>query len=136
MIELAGTWDLGYSAPITEMDHWWAVMRTYNIEALHMTPISGLRHKMLVEHDNWNFLKETHLTPVFVDETAGVALAEFEHPKDALYIFGKANYAPFLNYGEGHLAVRIETPTLGMLWPHQAAAIVLQDHYDNHVSNR
>jgi hypothetical protein len=128
MIEVAGTWEYGWSAPKTEFDLWWAVMRTYDIPMLHMTPRSGYQHRMLTEHDTFEeLLGATDLTPVFVDENAECDLRDFEHPENALYVFGKANYSPFTNLAAQGLSVRVNAPTLGMLWPHQAFAVVMHD---------
>jgi hypothetical protein len=127
-VEVAGTWELGWSAPKTEMDLWWSVMRTYEIPFLHMTPVTGLRHKMLMEHDSFeDMVAATDLTPVFVDENAECELADFEHPENALYLFGKATYSPFSNLSDGKQALHIKAPKPGMLWPHQCLAIVMND---------
>lgn len=127
-VEVAGFWDMGWSAPMTEMDQWWAVMRSYEILKLHMTPASGLQHKMLTEHATFeDILESTELTPVFVDENAECELRDFVHPADALYVFGKANYAPFHTHGLGWPGVKIDCPVRGMFWPHQALALVMRD---------
>lgn len=112
---------------MTEMDQWWAVMRSFDIPMLHMTPVSGVDHKMLREHTSYDELLDEvrHLTHVFVHEEGEVELADFEHPDDALYVFGKANFSPFIAYGKGELSVRIDCPKMGMLWPHQALAILM-----------
>ena len=126
-VEVAGTWELGWSAPKTEMDLWWAVMRSYDIQMLHMTPVSGLQHKMLTEYDSYDdILETTELTPVFVHEGAETELDDFVHPDDALYVFGKANFSPFAAFGEGRASVRIDCPQPGMFWPHQALALVMR----------
>jgi hypothetical protein len=126
-VEVAGTWDMGWSAPMTEMDQWWAVMRSYEIPMLHMTPASGLQHKMLTEHASFEEIISCRpeLTPVFVHEDGEIEVTEFDHPESALYLFGKANFSPFVIHGEGHQSVRIACPKMGMLWPHQALAIVM-----------
>lgn len=133
MIEAAGTWELGWSAPKTEMDLWWAVMSTYKIPMLHMTPVSGVAHKMLREHTSYDELLDEasrELTPVFVHEDGECELKNFIHPMDALYCFGKANFSPFAAYGKDAMSVRIDAPKMGMLWPHQALAIVMHDRRD------
>jgi hypothetical protein len=128
MIEVAGTWDYGWAAPKTEFDQWWAVMRSYEIPMLHMTPASGMKHRMLTEHDSFeDMLKSTELTPVFVDEDADVELEDFDHPDNALYVFGKANYSPARTHGKGYMSVRIDCPKVGMFWPHQALALVMRE---------
>lgn len=130
-VEVAGTWEFGWSAPKTEFDLWWAVMRSYDIPMLHMAPRSGFQHKMLSEYDSLeSLLSETaDLTPVFVDENAECELADFEHPENALYVFGRANFHTFLLYGKGHKSVRIDCPKPGMFWPHQTLAVVMDHRY-------
>lgn len=130
MIQVAGTWELGWSAPHTEMTQWWSVMRSFEIPMLHMTPVSGLDHKLLREHTSFDEMLDEagrDLTPVFVHEDGECELRDFVHPDNALYVFGKANFSPFAAYGKGELSVRIDCQKMGMLWPHQALAIVMYD---------
>jgi len=126
VIEVAGTWELGWSAPITEVDQWWTVMREFNVERLNMTPISGIAKNWVHEYPSFDeLLADRPLTPVFITENAPVELRDFEHPEDALYVLGKVSYSPFSDLSQDHLSVRIDSPKPGMLWPHQALAIVL-----------
>lgn len=127
MIEVAGNWELGWSAPITEIEHWGMAMRSFKAERLSMFPVTGIQCRFLDEYESFPDLlaAKSHLTPVFVDEDGAIELKDFEHPEDALYIFGKANYTPFPTYGEGHQSVRIDCELMGMLWPHQAMSVVL-----------
>lgn len=128
MIEVAGLWELGWSAPITEADQWDMVMRSFGVETLNMVPISGINKRWINEYPTMDaLLADSDLTPVFVDENGEQELSEFEHPENALYVFGKATYSPFSNQAKQHLSVRIDCLKMGMLWPHQAAAIVLHD---------
>ena len=129
MIEVAGIWELGWSAPINEIDLWGMAMRSFTVERVSMTPVSGVECKFLDEYENFDDILDakSHLTPVFVDENGEVELKDFEHPENALYVFGKANYTPYTTTGRGHLSVRIDCAQPGMLWPHQAMAIVLYD---------
>ena len=66
------------------------------------------------------------LSCVYIDEKGNLPLHDFQHPKNALYIFGKAGYSPW----HGGVSVYIETE--GRLWPHQAACIVLYDRMMKH----
>lgn len=129
MIEVAGIWEQGWNTPIKEADLWDMAMRSFGVEMMNMTPVSGIFHKRVDEyHSMEDLLKaKDHLTRVYVDEKGEVELAEFEHPEDALYIFGKCGYSPLMQAGHGHLSVRIDCPKLGMFWPHQAMALVLYD---------
>lgn len=128
-MEVAGIWELGWSSPITEIEHWGMAMRSFNVDRISMAPVSGIQCKFLDEYQNIEELLEAKkdMTFVFVDENAEVELKDFNHPENALYIFGKANYTPFPTHGGGHLSVRIDCPLKGMLWPHQAMAVVLYD---------
>jgi len=129
MIEVAGIWEQGWNVPLTESDLWDMAMREFGVERLNMTPISGIARPWIHEYRCIDTLLEdrSHLTPVFVDESAEVELSEFQHPEDALYIFGRVSYSPFAHRGEGYQSLHIHSTKPGMLWPHQALAIVLYD---------
>ena len=129
MIEVAGTWELGWSAPITEIEHWGMAARSFDVKRIAMTPVSGIQSRLLEEYDSTQAIlsAKPHLTPVFVDEESETELRDFKHPKDALYIFGKANYSPFRLLGKGQLSVRLDCSLMGMMWPHQAMCVVLYD---------
>ena len=129
MIEVAGTWELGWSAPITEIEHWGMVMKSFGVDRINMTPVSGITCRYLDEYNTVEAILEAkqHLTPVFVDEEGAVELTDFVHPENALYVFGKANYAPFGPLGKDHLSVRIDCSLMGMMWPHQALAVLMYD---------
>lgn len=127
-VAVAGCWELGYSAPLTERDLWLYPLRDFQVDRWIMAPVSGIRDQLLEEVDR---LTDTDfgLPRVFVDETGAVELQDFEHPDEAVYIFGKAGFSPHPSMAHnGDHTVRIVTPERrGMLWPHQAAAVVLYD---------
>jgi len=132
IVKVAGLWELGWSAPLTEHDWWDMVMRDFEVDQHYMSPISGIdRSDRLTEVARIDDALEANpdLTKVFVDERSDVELQDFEHPENALYVFGKVSYSGFLVHKrERDLAVRINTnANLGLLWPHQAAALVLYD---------
>jgi hypothetical protein len=127
-VEVAGHWELGWSAPLTEAIQWEMVMREFGVERLNMTPISGIDARWVTEYPSMEeLLADRPLTPVFVDEGARCTLETFEHPDEALYVFGKGTYSPFSAMAKDHLSVRIETVKPGMMWPHQALAIIMYD---------
>jgi len=129
MIEAAGLWELGWSAPITEAVLWEYVMREFGVERLNMAPVSGIDKRWIYEYENVELLlnDRSHLTPVFVDENATTELLEFDHPNDALYLFGKGTYSPFSAMAEEHLSLKIKSTKPGLMWPHQALAVVMYD---------
>lgn len=129
MIGVAGIWELGWSVPIVEADMWQMSLREFGVKELHMTPITGIDKKWIHEYSTMDelLLANHDAVPVFVDEKAECELTYFTHPQDALYVFGKGNWSPFNNMAKDHASVRIGSTKPGMLWPHQALAIVLYD---------
>ena len=140
-VELAGLWDLGFYAPITEMAQWEMVIRSFGVERLNMSPVTGIKSKYLSEFRDPDriFISRCEgdlLEPVFIDENGDVSLDDFEHPHQALYVFGKTGrrFIARRGFGETQVpigpVVRIDVPAqMGMLFPHEAAAIILWDRW-------
>lgn len=130
---IAGLWELGWNTPIKEAELWEYVLRDFSVEAFYMCPVSGIHAAFIQERPELPDVLDEYRTRgipiVFVEARAATPLRQFDHPREALYIFGKATLNPLVAYGRaGDLSVWIETPQqLGALWPHQAAAIVLYD---------
>ena len=117
-----------------EVTEWEMMLREFGVDTLNMTPVSGIaapwgNKPWLTEHASIEDVVAANstLTPVFVDENATVELSDFEHPENALYIFGRAGFAPVIP--EGAQSVKIVTPCPGCLWAHQACAVVLLDRF-------
>lgn len=133
MVRVAGLWELGWNTPIKEVDLWEFPLRDFEVDKFYMSPVSGIDHSMVEErHSFEDLLKEARAegtTLVFVDEMATTPLKDFSHPENVLYVFGKSGLNPLKAYGQKEdLSVVIETKINGgILWPHQAAAIVLYD---------
>ena len=130
MIKVVGCWELGWSTPIMEFDLWTYPLRDFSVDEFIMTPVSGIDRRVVELPDIQRAIDDNQfLTPVYVDENGDIGLSKFEHPENALYIFGKANYAPLKVANKKSVSVRIETKESGLLWPHQAACIVLYDRF-------
>jgi hypothetical protein len=133
IVKVAGHWDLGWNTPIKEIDLWEYPMRDFGVDVHYMCPISGIDHKVEERNNIEQVLEENpDLTVIFCDERAETLLSDFAHPQKALYIFGRANFSPFLSLKRKQdLSLKIETvtPEGGLLWGHQAAAIILYDRY-------
>jgi hypothetical protein len=131
MVKVAGLWELGWNTPIKEMDLWEYPLREFNVSELIMSPVSGIKAKVTeVPTIEEAIQNNPELVPVFCHEQGEYELSEFKHPEEALYIFGKANCSPFnnLHKPKGSLSLQVRTPSSkGMLWPHQAASIILYD---------
>lgn len=133
MIKVAGLWELGYSAPLTEYELWHFMLRSFEVDEWCMSPVSGLLGKQVTERAALEtFIDENpNLVPVAVDEHGVIPLQDFKHPENALYLTGKAGRSVL---SLGATSVRVETPCKepGLLWPHQALAIVLHDRQVKH----
>ena len=132
-VRVAGIWEQGWNTPILEVDIWEMVVREFGVERFYMTPVSGIVHPTVIERPSIiNILEENKdYQAVFVDENATVDLQEFEHPENAIYIFGRVDHSGVLIYKrEYDLSVKFTTPkNTGLLWPHQALSILLYDRF-------
>ncbi|RLG68962.1 hypothetical protein DRN93_01465 [archaeon] len=63
---------------------------------------------------------------VIVDEKGDIPLEEFEHPEDAVYVFGRTGMDLKLLYPE-YPSVRIDTPYSSPLFGCVACGIILED---------
>lgn len=129
-VAVAGLWELGHNVPLQEAPLWALPLRDFGVTQWHMTPTTGISSQPLLEwHDAEDMVaKLRQAYPlVFVTEDADQELGDFVHPRDACYVFGKANWSPFASLCQpGDLAVRLDTRQgKGLLWPHQALVAVL-----------
>ena len=135
-IAVAGHWELSWNSPIKEAELWNLLLRDFGVTEWHMWPVSGVKNNEwrlvnLIEHPDFNSILEANqdLTRVYVEPSTGISLEEFEHPENALYIFGSAHFNPVL----GHLRDEDKSlfiPTIqnkGALWPHQCLTTILYD---------
>ena len=132
MVVVAGMWEMGWNTPMMEVDLWKYPMRDFQVDEFAMTPVSGIQNKSVKEFASIDdIIKHYHLPLIVVDERGTTNLADFEHPKSALYLFGKAGFSPLSNYFKIAESLKIETPRKkgGLLWAHQAASVVLYDRY-------
>jgi hypothetical protein len=133
VVKVAGMWEQGWNTPFLEHDLWEYPLRDFEVDEFYMMPISGI-DKPVTEVKEMKEVIEANpdLTVVWVDETAEVPLSDFVHPKNALYILGRTTSRPMVGLKkDGDLTVRVETKPdhscSGLLWAHQAIAIVLYD---------
>lgn len=140
-VKVAGLWELDWNVPITESWLWTFVLREFNVNSWHMSPVTGIKNNeshsglSLIEYDTCpqmvDSLKEDDsYIRIFVDEKGDTLLPEFTHPEKAIYFFGCAGRSPTPHKSEGDIVLRI--PTLmnqSVLWPHQCLLTVLYDRY-------
>jgi len=115
---------------------WRFLLSHFQVDTFCMTPATGALHQVYCKHD----VELTELgslddavriwqdcEPVAIDENGELPLGGFEHPENALYLFGRTGATPM---SQGRKSVYIECASgdrKPLLHPHQAAAIVLYD---------
>ncbi len=130
MIIVAGMWELGWNVPINEINLWKFLLRDFNIKEFYMSPITGIKNDFVNEVDNIldviNLYK--NYKTILIDEGGDINLKDFKHPSnDCIYLFGKANSNfPKELYTDYKVSISTNL-NAGLLWPHQAAGIILYD---------
>jgi hypothetical protein len=128
-VKIAGCWDtLMLPSPAVEYNSRWRfLVRGFDLDGIYMAPVMGCQRVIEVEDIMEAVEVNKNLVPVLVDECSPNQLQSFEHPQDALYIFGRTGMS-FFGGWEG-VSVSIEHPhkLTSYLQPDQAAAIVLYD---------
>jgi tRNA(Leu) C34 or U34 (ribose-2'-O)-methylase TrmL len=128
---IIGCWELGWNTPIKEFDLWTFPLRDLGCDEFHMVPVTGIDAEVIEHPDLGEFLasQRQERLIVFVDEAGETPLPEFIHPDDVLYVFGRTSLSPYTAYSQpGDESIVIPTiEDSGLLWGHQAAALVLYD---------
>lgn len=140
VVKIAGCWDTRLlPTPSVEYNSRWKfLVRGFELDGIYMTPITGFVEGHRTSEDLRDHVIELEsvmeavsinpeLVPVLVDECSPNRLQTFEHPEDAIYLFGRTGHSVFGTWtGE---SVRVEYPgqLSSYLQPDQAAAIVLYD---------
>lgn len=137
MVVVAGIWEQGWNTPIKEYDLWHYVLMDFGVDEYAMSPVSGIKGKIKEFHNVEEIIKYYNLPVILCDESYGsIDLKDFEHPKDALYLFGRTNMGlPVMNR-ESYTSIKFSTPkNLGTIWAHQAAGIILYDRFLKNGNN-
>lgn len=141
MVVIAGHWEIGYNSPIIEHYQWALPLRDFGVSEWAMCPVSGIANTEesrlpFREFKDYNEMLGAYsdLPRVFLEPRGPhnketVWLHDFEHPTDALYVFGSAHFNPTLQHvREGDTVVTIKTmEDKGVLWSSQALVITLYD---------
>lgn len=131
VVKVAGFWEHSWTVPYSEWNLWDFPLREFNVDEFIMSPVTGI-NKKVTEYASIEeiLIINSTLTPVYVDENADTWMEGFIHPKNALYILGRAGYAPYnaVASDPNTISVKVRTPTnLGMSWGHQIICIILYD---------
>lgn len=129
-VKIVSYWEQGWNTPIKEYDLWHFPTRDFQVDELIMMPISGI-DAQVTEYKSFDDIDVSDCTVVWVDENGEEYLDDFEHPENAVYVFGRAGLAPMkVHKKEGDKTLKIRTPEdKGLLWGHHAMVLVLYDRF-------
>jgi len=97
------------------------------LDGIYMAPVTGNESVIEVEDVMEAVAANPNLTPVLVDECSPNRLQDFEHPRDAIYIFGRTGMSFFGGWKGESVSIEPLDELTSYLQPDQAAAIVLYD---------
>ena len=125
MVTLVGFWEYGWLEPKVELFMFRQLCAAYKVDRLVMIPtLLGPRTSV----DQYDTLEEALEScsgeRIFLEPSGSEHLDTFDHPEDAVYIFGKAMIS---NRHEEGKMVRINTPSMTDMFAVNAAAIVLDN---------
>jgi hypothetical protein len=142
MTTVVGRWELEWNVPQQESVLWAFPLRDFGVTDWRMWPVTGIRcpesQVTLTEgHTLDELLPEAgvrvYLEPVcpnFPFPFPNRPLHEFEHPADAVYVFGSAHFNPTVGNRvreQDHIVTLQTVQNGGVLWPHQVLTTVLHD---------
>ncbi len=129
-VVVASIWEQGWFDYKTEVDLWYYPLKDFGVDELAMTPISGiqLNNKVKEFKDIEDIIQYYNLPVILCTEYGNSTLEEFEHPKDALYLFNRTSGGDLTHLQDYSLRIRTKN-NKGMLWGHQAASIILYDKF-------
>jgi hypothetical protein len=129
-VVVASIWEYGWNTPIKEFDLWHYPLKDFGVDELAMTPVSGIRlNNKVKEFDSVEELVKHYGLPVIIcTEYGDTDLKDFEHPKDALYLFNRTSGGELPVSPDYTLRISTQL-NKGLLWGHQAASIILYDRF-------
>ena len=126
-VTLLGLWESGWLEPKVEAFMWRQLASAFAVDELALCPEKLAPRTSLRQFNSvGDALRELKGTRVFLDPNEGESLADFVHPQEAVYIFGRAG-DDNRRWAKDATFVRIVTPAPVDFFALHAAAIVLYD---------
>jgi len=140
-------WDRGWSHPDYELNMWLDIATAFDVDFVAMVPnlkygersekpylyqydsVEGALDDIKSKYENITFV---FLEPKSIADANNVpceSLTTFDHPKDALYIFGNSSRSNIglVNIDRGDKVVYVPTIVEHQIWSIQVVAVVLYD---------
>ncbi len=126
---IAGCWDERMlPSPAVEYKSRWKFLVTgFGLDGIYMAPVTGNENVIEVEDIMDAVTANPDLVPVLVDECSPNRLQSFEHPLDAIYLFGRTGQSIFGGWDGESVSIEPPGELTSYLQPDQAAAVVLYD---------
>lgn len=126
MVELVALWEKGWLDARVEAFIWRQMADAFAVDRLTFVPARLNQERPNEAASVPDALAASSCRPVFLIPRGGVSLVEYEHPEDAVYVFGNAQDGNE-RWSCGHDVVSIETKRAIDFFAVDAAAIVLYD---------
>jgi tRNA pseudouridine-54 N-methylase len=134
MITVISRWEFGWLDPSVEAFMWKQLTKAYKVDQVIFAPTRLENRLFPIQKDSIEeAIASAQGKKVFLIPGEGNDLASFEHPDDAVYIFGNAMNGN-QQEAEGEIQVQINTPAPIDFFAINAAAIVLYDRRVKDVS--
>lgn len=123
-VTVVGMWEHGWLDPKIELFMFRQLCAAYDVDRLVMVPQMLSDRTSVDQYDTIEEALDTcEGTIVYLEPEGEEMLHDFKHPKDAVYILGKAMISN--KHREG-VKVRIDTPNMTDMFAINAAAITLE----------
>ncbi len=134
MITIVSLWEHGWLDPGIEAFMWKQLTKAYDVDQVIFSPKRLEQRNFPVQADSIEeAIDLAQGEPVFLIPGEGEDLTTFNHPKDAIYIFGNAMQGNH-SISKDQTQVHISTPRDMDFFAINAAAIVLYDRKVKDVS--
>jgi len=131
-VTVIGMWELDWLLPRLERRLWKQTLAAYGIKNWAMVPGDTERGSPLEFNSLEEALTKSHGTRVFLRPDSGIPLSEFDHPIDAVYIFGNAKESLRKYIRQEDNVVTIDCPQATDMFACVALAPVLHSRFVQH----
>jgi len=133
-VKIVGHWEKAWRAPLEELNSWIHPLKEFGVDRFMMCPVSGIGHGRIDEYQDIKEVLDNNqdFPHVYVDEEAETDLRDFEHPENALYVFGRTQFSPYKVHFRKGVDHAIKIPSVrnnGGFWGDQTMVVVLYDRF-------
>lgn len=136
MVVVGAVWEQGWFDQDTEVNLWKFPLRDLGVDEFAMTPILETKDKKVKQFYSVEQLVQHYSLPTIVcTEDGDIELEDFNHPENALYLFNRTSGGELPITPDYTLKIKTKLDK-GLLWGHQAAAIILHNRLNGNNNSR